>query len=326
MKQGYLDMTKNVDQFIKTPDAAVPIKEKLPGYLAMIGWAITSAWASVYTGKIAASSDPIFLCFGTFLYVIIFFLSTRIVQVRSFISRVNANKKHLLIINTTTLCCWVGTIYPLKYIEPSIVNSIIFSSLPIATLLIGVVIYKNKNVAKTDFICASLLMLGIIYLGGIYLNNQTAIHITSTKVALYALLITIFSGIMLAANTIYTKKLVLSKFSPFDILASRFILITIVTGFYVLKSIFYISNLQVWIDMAIIATTFIILPQILFQYALQYLEPITVSFITPLMLIMVYLFEFSNKNLNPEVWSVLGVIYISLISLYSAFMRYKKYK
>lgn len=307
-------------------DSTLRIKEKLPGYLAMIGWAITTAGASVYTGKVAANIDPIFLCFGTFLYVIVFFLATRIMQARSFCRKINTNKGSVLIINVTTLCCWVGTIYPLKYIEPSIVNAIIFSALPISTLLIGLVIYKNKNVAKIDFICAGLLLLGIIYLSGIYLNNQTAIHITSTEVALCALLTTIFAGAMLAANTIYTKKLVHLKFSPFDILASRFILIIMVTVVYLCQSIFYLSSLQAWIDMAIIATTFIILPQILFQYALQYLEPITISFLTPLMLIMVYFCEFGNKDLNPQSWSILGIIYISLISLYSAFMRYKKYK
>jgi len=111
-------------------DQTLLIKEKLPGYLAMIGWAVTSAWASVYTGKTVANVDPIFLCFGTFLYVVIFFLATRIIQARSFIRRINTAKRYLLIVNVTTLCCWVATIYPLKYIEPSIVSSIIFSALP----------------------------------------------------------------------------------------------------------------------------------------------------------------------------------------------------
>lgn len=37
---------------MKINDSALLVKEKLPGYLAMIAWAITSAWASVYTGKI----------------------------------------------------------------------------------------------------------------------------------------------------------------------------------------------------------------------------------------------------------------------------------
>jgi drug/metabolite transporter (DMT)-like permease len=65
----------------------------------------------------------------------------------------------------------------------------------------------------------------------------------------------------------------------------------------------------------------IITPQIIFQYALTQLEPITISMIAPLMPIMVFLIGFFTVKLHPTFLTIIGVSYICVISMLGTLMR-----
>jgi drug/metabolite transporter (DMT)-like permease len=299
-------------------------QESIVGFIAIMIWCAVSAGAYVFTGYIEESVDPILLCFGVFLVSTLFFGIINFKKTTQIKGKYKNNLKNIMLVNITTLGCWFLTLYPLKYIEPSIVNSVILTALPIATLIIGHVLSTNKNITNTDYIVSTLLFFGIFFLALVCFSQKSAMKNISLHNALIAFISCIGGGLSLAINNIYTKKLSNKGFSPFDILTVRFILITIIAGILSYSMIDKLHNLKLIIDIFIIAGSLIIIPQIVFQYSLRDLEPITISIVAPLMPILVFFSEFYNKQLHPTTWTIAGVIYISAISIVGTVIRYQK--
>lgn len=299
-------------------------QESITGFIAIIIWCAVSAGAYVFAGYIEESVNPTLLCFGVFLVTTLFFGLTNFKKAIQIKRKYKDNLKNIMLVNITTFGCWFLTLYPLKYIEPSIVNSVILTALPIATLIIGYVLSTNKNVNNIDYIVSALLFFGIFFLALVCFSQKSAMKNISLHDALIAFMSCVGGGIFLAINNIYTKKLSNNGFSPFDILTVRFVLITIIAGILSYSMIGQLHNIKLLLDILIIAGSLIIVPQIVFQYSLRDLEPITISIVAPLMPILVFFSEFYNKQLHPTTWTIAGVAYISVISIVGTIIRYRK--
>jgi drug/metabolite transporter (DMT)-like permease len=171
---------------------------------------------------------------------------------------------------------------------------------------------------------SAFLFCGLLFLLVISLNQKTAMMGISSQDIVISLLCCIGAGIALAINNIYAKKLSNSHFSPSEILTVRFFLIIIFSGVFTYKSIPLLFLWNNAVNIVIIAIMLIIIPQVILQYAIKGLQPITVSVIAPLMPVLTFFIEFFNKNLNPTVWSISGVFYIFVISAMAAIFRYRK--
>lgn len=300
------------------------MKESGFAYIAMLVWCLTSAVAYVLTGVMAAIIEPILLCFGIFLVATVFFLFYNLKQLRSLYQKVLTNGRAVLFVNVTTLLCWYWTIYPLKYIEPAIVAATILAALPIATLLAGFVMGYKKELSRQELILSILLFMGIFFLAMIVLARKSAIDHFSSLTMLLAFLCCIGSAMALAINNIHTKRLSLRGFSPIDILSVRFWLIVILAGFLARHEIHTVFVGYLWFHVAVISASLIIIPQTIFQYALRELEPVTVSLISPLKPVLVFFFEFFNKELSLSFWSLSGIVYLTVVSIAGALGQYKK--
>lgn len=298
--------------------------ESISGFIAIIIWCIVSAIAYVFTTVAEETINANLLCFGIFLVALIFFSLTRINNLKKFQPKFKTNIRNIFIINITTFGCWFLTIYPLGFLEPSIVQAIILAVLPICTFIIGTFLYHKQNVSYFDFLVSILFFLGIFFIVVICMEQKTIVqHFTFLNLSV-AILSCIGAGIFLSINNIYTKKLSDNDFSPFDILATRFLLITIITGIFSFYEIDQLYNINVMVKIIIIAFTLVIIPQIAFQYALKGLQPITISIISPIMPVLVFIAQFSNSKLHPSFYTIVGVIYISGIAIMGSLSRYKK--
>src|SRR6187455_29270 len=94
----------------------------LSGSALMLLWCIVSAIAYVTTSVIETTINPVLLCFGVFFMASLTFAAYRIKNFSALKSKIKIHFKHIVLVNITTLGCWFLTIYPLKFIDPSILN------------------------------------------------------------------------------------------------------------------------------------------------------------------------------------------------------------
>lgn len=288
----------------------------------MFLWCLVSAAAFVFTASIEKQIEPTLLCFGIFFVSALTFSLVQIKNSRSLFLKCKKQLSNCFMINITTFGCWFFSIYPLQFIDPSIAQSIVLATLPIATLSAGMLLYKNQHTGYLDYAVSILLFIGIFFISIIFLEGKIATHKFTTSNLIIALLCCIITGVSLAINNIYAKKLSDNKFSPFDILAIRFYLIVAITGFLSYDKLNQIFHMGAFINILITGFALIITPQIIFQYALKELEPITVSVISPLMPVLIFITEILTNKFVQSNLMLFAITYICLVSMIGAKIRY----
>ena len=291
----------------------------------MLAWCLVSAGADVYVGRIVATIDPTLLCFGIFMCAVVFFALWNFKNRRSLYAKVRTHLTTLVMINITTFIAWYFTIYPLKYIEPSIVVAVILATLPIATLLSGVWIGSDKAVAtRRNMAVCVLLFLGIGFLAMIVFTHRSAMQHAAFWPTVLSFVACIVSGVALGVNNIHTKQLSRSGFTPIDILTTRFIFTVLLTGLIARHQIPTVIHHYVWLYIVIAGLTMVIIPQTIFQYALRAIEPLTTSVIGSLKAVVVFGLEFFNQELVLTAWTIIGVVYLTGVALSGTVLQNRK--
>lgn len=295
------------------------------GLIAMLAWCFISAAADVYVGKLVATIDPTLLCFGIFSCSVIFFIVLNLKNRLILYTKISTHFKTILMINITTFLAWYFTIYPLKYIEPSIVVAVILATLPIATLISSIALNSDNAVATLrNFIISILLFFGIGFLAVVVFSHHSAIKHTPLWPTIGSFLGCMTSGFALGINNIHTKQLSRAGFTPIDILSTRFILTVLISGLLIRHQIYSVVHHDVWLYIIIAALAIIIIPQIIFQYALRAIEPLTTSIIGSFKAVVVFGMEILNQQLILTAWTIMGVIYLTCVAISGTLLQNRK--
>lgn len=294
------------------------------GFTLVLIWCLVSAFSRVFTGAVEQKISPIALCFYTTLCSLIFFILL-IKNHKEIFHKALARKKEIIVINLATTGCWLFLFFPLKYLEPSIVGALTLCITPIATLIIGRLIYQQQTVNKHDYAISIFTFLVALYLMAIGFFGHTAIKFISTTNNMLSIFCCIVVSGSLALSNIYAKKLNNSGFIPLEILAVRFVLLVFITGimtFFIKEGRNLDSTYLTVLSIMITTFTVIIIPQIAYQKAIRELQPITVAMLLPLMPVMTYFIEFFDSRLKLTIYPIMGILAVFGITIVSASYRY----
>lgn len=296
------------------------MQESVKGIGMMLIWCVVSAIGQIMTTLVTLNIGPVLLCFGISLIATLFFLCVRINHVDKLITKIKTNLTTVIYVSITTAGCWFLSIYPLKFIEPSITNATLLSIMPMTTFLIDLVIYRKKTQLLQNLFISITFLIGIFYIITVTLihNAHQNHHL------LLAFLSCFIAGVFLAVNNIQTKKLSVKEFQPLEILMFRFILLTIVTGLFSINKLTTLYNARLMVDIVFVAFSLIIIPQIVLQYALKELEPITLSIMLALNPAIILMFELASGHWSLNGWNGIGIIYFTIVSIGSSLFCYWK--
>lgn len=257
---------------------------KYIGFAAIYGWCAVIAYSMILTSNISQTLSPFLVCLLTFSTVtIIFFIYNAKNLPSLFISkRFILAKNDIAGINFSSFISWGLMIYPLAYLEPTVVATIILGVNPIATAIITKAFFKQRPDTYLIYISLALaFLISMLILNT--LDGDGAVVNASQKNIYLSLLACILSGIATSCNNVFSKRLMGAGFSISDLMCSRFLLTIILSGLISVQS----GPIVLQSDMiASIATTtmlFVIVPLILLQFSLKNLDPLQVSVISPLM-------------------------------------------
>jgi len=218
-------------------------------------------------------------------------------------------------------------LYPLKFVEPSIVSAVTLAITPIATLLVATYLYKKQKSNPIDYGISITLLALSIYLILISFSGKTLVKPTTHIENIFSVICYLIVGIALAFNNIYAKRLSDANFSPIDTLTIRFLLLVILTG---ILCLFFSQEVvfTLWIigGVFLCAFSLIIIPQIVYQISIRELQPISIAITLPFMPVLVFFLEFFDHRVQPQNYTIAGILAIFLIVVSGTIVRYRKEK
>jgi drug/metabolite transporter (DMT)-like permease len=298
------------------------------GFIAIAIWCVLTAFGYVYTNSIEQDVPIALMCFILFGFSTLVFNLMNYKSLRILLKKSGRHFRTILNVNIATFGGWLLLVYAIKYIEPSVANTMILASLPIYTLLINKYNQHHLAMNKKNNFTAILLGAGVLYLILLLLTGNTVSLGSSFGEILVAIGVSLVSGLFLAFNNINVKKLSDATFTPLDILCLRFVSCAVATGIFAVFSgeVYAITKLATVEPVFLNAFILVIIPQIAIQISLRELEPFTVSIIMPFMPVLMFIMEFFTKRLQPTAAVYVGIIAICMVSLSGSIFRYRAEK
>ncbi len=304
-------------------------KEKavVVGVIATLLYCLISAISRVSVSEITQRVDPFVLCFYIFLIANVIYACLCVFTTKCIKTQIKENKWNLLMLNLWTLGAWLFLIYPLKYLEPSIISSVTLGLSPVITLLLGRFIYVKSNLKLTDVVISLFLLLAVSYLVLLCFIGYSSIGILRLKHLIVALFCSFIASISVALSNIYAKKLSNNGLKPLSILALRFIMLIIVSGGIALISAKQ-STLHSLSSMipSIILVSFImvVIPLYFIQVGIKHLSPIFIAIIVPFMPITIFLLEFMDPREKPDKEVLVGILFMLGVTLIGTLIKSKQ--
>lgn len=298
------------------------------GFITIFIWCVLTAIGYVYTNSLEQQTPLALMCFILFSFPSIIFSLLNYKNLPELLQRSKHHLKNIFTINIATLGGWTLLMYAIKYIEPSVANTMILACIPISTLWINKFNKHHMPRNKQNYITAILLGGGVVYLIYLILTGNTVQLGSSFHNIVISIVLCILSAFFLAINNIYIKQLSNAEFSPLDILTVRFMFCALATGIYTL----FAGEMNTHISLAALsplllnACILIVIPQIAMQISMRELEPFTISVIMPFMPVLMFFMESFNKRLHSTLEVFAGIVGIFIISLIGSAYRYRAEK
>ena len=299
----------------------------LVGIMLVTLYALCTAGREVFVGHVVQQLDPFLLAFSCFSLITIFFVAILIKKdFKQFRLDIKNNSASIWGLNISTAVFWTTSMYALKFIEPSIENSIYTAIGPAITffylLSIGRTSYRES---KIELLCAMGIFALILLMVAITLFGKTGVGEVEYMSALMGIFLCALAGVGIVANTFFSKNLSMAGMSTNFVLATRFFFLILVT---LLLIIFTQSS---WVQLVeyhqqiiLLAFLGIGLPLFILQKGIERTDPITVSFIVVLGPIFTYGLEIFDNRLTLTMYTLVNINLMVFLVILSIWNRYKK--
>lgn len=287
------------------------------GYMAAWGWCFITAFSMLLTSEVSQRLSPFIVCFFTFSLATLAFLGYNAAKLGALWRRVREQLVFgpVLGINISSFASWGLMIYPLTYLQPTLVATLILGINPIATAVITRLFLRQASPGKLVTISLALFVL-IVFLSVRTLQGESSIPGTPHEQVVLSLLCCYLSGIATSVNNILTKKIMVKDFGIIDVMCLRFYLTIIISGIIGFSTHQVVINQSLIFSVLLTTLAFVIVPLVLLQLALKTLDPLRVAIISPLMPVLVVLMQlFGNVSAVPNVTVSVTVMTWLLVSL-----------
>lgn len=299
------------------------------GLLWLMSYLLLTALNAVFLGHLFNETKeikPLVLLFWSFLFVNLWFALCSIIKssfsYSSYGTRLKASWSNVLGFQITTLLCWVGYFGALAFsLEPAIYGVIASTGQPVWTLLLMQFMVTGLKATCRDLLIVVGVVSGMFLLTVGSLVGWSAVGQISTMHLIVALTLSVFSGIGLAGNTIYSTRLA-QNFSPSEILASRFLLLIIAAAWMAPKPEIISITSEGWLMIAIMASVGIAAPIYSFQRGASALkDPYLIALGMSCLPLFELFFQLFDNRLRVSFYSWAGVIVVTLFAISGIYIK-----
>lgn len=293
------------------------------GFLVASAFVLLAAVRDVYLGGLFQRITPLLIAIVAFSLCTVLFLPVLLVSRRS-LAALRRRPGDLLWVNITTACAWIGFLYALKLIEPTIVQ-ILYSGIgPLSVIWIErnfstegeVLLSRPERIAFVGLL-AALMFSAVVVLTG--LSGAPGASIGD---AALGLIFAAGGGIAISVATMLCRRLNDAGVSPSALLALRFPA-TAASAFVALALL--PSGLPAgaaWLDaVLVIAALLIVLASFVNQVAISLASPLTVRVVLAVGPVLIFFLQIVEGRLAASPYSLTAATLYAFAALAAVIAR-----
>ncbi|WP_271600822.1 EamA family transporter [Bradyrhizobium sp. CCBAU 45384] len=227
-----------------------------------------------------------------------------------------------VVLNVVTAISWIGLFIGLKYVEPAIVVAFMVALGPTATVWLNAVIRRQGVPPASDIVVSALIAMIGSYMIWISASGNAGVEWGARSS--FGIVLAIVAGLSLALTNILVKLLFDRGFSGRQVLAHRFYGTIILLLGLVDYSSLVPEISQHWFAIAAIGVSTMIVPLLLIQQGIRYVEPFTVNMVLSAAPIVTFLFQYCDSRIVPSSHTFVGNILITAIAVSNIYLQYRR--
>lgn len=259
--------------------------DKIQGSCYIFLYAVVTAASSVLIHDIEKSLNPFYSVFYAFLFSTIFYVLIALPYFKSNVSKIKANLITVVAVNVTTLFTWLFTFLALQKLDAYLASALILGSIPICTTIVLAGKFHRQKTLRRHML-SSFVILGLLIL----LIYEDLLAKTNSTSLMLSVLMAFIAGGAISINNLVAKKLSSAGVHASLLMATRFILLIIVSFGclrYQRLSIALTWDNSYWL--LVTACFSVALPLYLLQKGIERVSPMQVSYLLPFVPMLAYI-------------------------------------
>ncbi|TNM28820.1 DMT family transporter [Streptomyces sedi] len=280
------------------------------GVPPLLAYAVLAAAMDVYVGNRFEVVSPAAIAAVAFTLAVAVFAAADGARRRLRPAAPGALTRHrpdLIALNVTTAVTWLSTFYALDHLEPAVVNVVSLALGPVITVLAGPLLRRRSRVLGTE-VAVSVGLCGLlgVLVWGSFSGRSGLGEIAAGDVA-RGLAFTLSCAAGSAANILYMKRLNDAGCDPGSVLATRFVLIGVVS--WALVALEGAPGLHAaLVPGVVVAVIGVGVPLCVLQAGVRHTEPITTSLLLCLSPLFALLLQLGDGRLRFSPLTLVGVV------------------
>ena len=258
---------------------------------------------------------------------ILFGFSKLVTDRRTLQQKIKTHLRLVLLLNLSVVMTWGGLFYALKFLEPAVVGVVSVAIGPALTLLIGLFIGSNRNVANSDKIISCLVLLVVFIMLGNSFLGHSGITVTSLADRFWGVSSILLCAIGTVSYTIISKLLCNKGWFSTELLAIRNILMVIVSF-----AIVYTNNIPWTVERDLIVPIILLvilghlIPIYMIQKTIMLVSPLHVSLIVLSLPVFTLLLQYFDDRVSVSIATIISIMLILILMSISLTLKFYKTK
>ena len=287
-----------------------------PGLVLL--FAVSQAFRDVYFAHVFQGIDVVVVVLLAFSISALVFGAIAWRRAPAEFATMRGEWRAMLWMNATTALAWLSYFTSLKYLQPSIVNTLHSGIGPLTVIALsgfGWHIVKPGPVRRIEYACYAGLAGSLAFLWWVVLAGHSGLAERDPATSLAALALLIVSGACITVSLLLSKRLNERGIGPDTVTAGRYVLIILVAFAAVVFGDVRTGSARLpeWTILAVAATILIVLPLYSLQVGIARTSPLTAHVIRSLGPVCVFALELVDGRIAYAGLPLLGIV------LYSAF-------
>lgn len=294
------------------------------GFAVSVAFVCLAAVRDVYLGGLFQRLNPLLVVVVAFTLCTIVFLPA-LCSSRDSIMALRSQPYALLWVNVISATAWLGFMYALTLIEPSIVQ-IIYSGIgPLSVICIE---NKITNIAgvvpltRLERLSYLALLATLVFAAVVVLTGQSGVAGQSFGRAALGVTVAVAGGISISMVTMLCRRLNDAGVSPGALLSLRFPVTTLSAAALMSTAPSALPIGFSWINLPLgIAVFLIIAASYVNQLAFSLASPLTVRVILAAGPVLIFCFQMIERRLSASPYSLMAAILYGLVTIFAAAAR-----
>ncbi len=299
---------------------------KFIGPSLVMVFCVSQAFRDVYFANVFQGVDFFVVILLAFSIATVMFGAVTIIRKPSELALMRGEIPALIWMNLLTALAWTSYFFSLKYLQPSIVNTLHSGAGPLTVIVLaafGIHIARPSPMQRVEYICYLGVAASLLFLWWVVLADRSGLRTENLIVTLGGLALPLISGTAITISSLWAKRLNERGIGADAVTAGRYIVIVVAAFFVVVlgERPPGLATAGEFANLAVMTTVLIVLPLYSLQLGIARTAPLSAHTIRSLSPVLVFGCELVDGRITYSGPTLFGIALYSFFAVASNLMR-----